>query len=39
MATRQRAEKDMGYQGEALGEKTSGLHDESKWALLTTDTR
>lgn len=37
MATRQRAEKDMGYEGEALGERTSGLHDESKWALLTTE--
>lgn len=37
MATTQRAEKNMGYEGEALGERTSGLHDESKWALLTTE--
>jgi len=37
MATTQRAEKSMGYEGEALGERTSGLHDESKWALLTTE--
>jgi hypothetical protein len=37
MATTQRAEKNMGYEGEALGERTTGLHDESKWALLTTE--
>jgi hypothetical protein len=37
MATTQRAEKNMGYEGEALGERTAGLHDESKWALLTTE--
>jgi len=37
MATTQRAEKSMGYEGEALEERTSGLHDESKWALLTTE--
>ena len=37
MATTQRSEKSMGYEGEALGERTSGLHDESKWALLTTE--
>ena len=27
----------MGYEWEALGERTTGLHDESKWALLTTE--
>jgi hypothetical protein len=37
MATTQRAEKNMGYEGEALAERTTGLHDESKWALLTTE--
>jgi hypothetical protein len=37
MATTQRAEKNVGYEGEALGERTTGLHDESKWALLTTE--
>lgn len=36
MATRQ-AEKNVGYEGEALGDRTTGLHDESKWALLTTE--
>lgn len=37
MATTQRAEKNVGYEGEALGERTTGLNDESKWALLTTE--
>jgi hypothetical protein len=37
MATTQRAEKNVGYQGEALGERATGSHDESKWALLTTE--
>jgi hypothetical protein len=26
-----------GYAAEALGERATGLHDETKWALLTTE--
>jgi hypothetical protein len=37
MATAQRAEQGVGYEGEALGERTTGVHDESKWSLLTTE--
>jgi hypothetical protein len=32
--TRQEPE---GYRAEALGERATGLHDETKWALLTTE--
>ena len=27
----------MGYKAEAVGERTTGVHDETKWALLTTE--
>jgi hypothetical protein len=26
-----------GYRAEALGERVTGLHDETKWSLLTTE--
>jgi hypothetical protein len=26
-----------GYRAEALGERATGLHDETKWSLLTTE--
>jgi hypothetical protein len=28
---------DLGYKAEAVGERTTGAHDETKWALLTTE--
>jgi hypothetical protein len=32
-----REDKNLGYDAEAVGERTTGLHDETKWALLTTE--
>ena len=26
-----------GYRAEELGERVTGLHDETKWSLLTTE--
>jgi hypothetical protein len=34
MATRT---EDVGVRAEAIGERTTGVHDETKWALLTTE--
>ena len=28
---------DVGYKAEAIGERTTGAHDETKWAPLTTE--
>jgi hypothetical protein len=28
---------DVGYKAETVGERTTGAHDETKWALLTTE--
>ena len=28
---------DVGYKAEAVGERTTGAHDETKWSLLTTE--
>jgi hypothetical protein len=28
---------DVGYKAEAVGDRTTGAHDETKWALLTTE--
>jgi hypothetical protein len=28
---------DVGYKAEAVGERATGAHDETKWALLTTE--
>jgi hypothetical protein len=28
---------DVGYKAEAVGERTTGTHDETKWSLLTTE--
>ena len=37
MATRDATRDDLGYQAEAVGERTTGAHDETKWAPLTTE--
>ena len=29
--------KEPGYRAEQLGERAAGAHDETKWALLTTE--
>lgn len=36
MATRQ-ATRDVGFQAEAMAERATGRHDETKWAPLTTE--
>jgi hypothetical protein len=36
MATRARAD-DPGMRVEAIGERATGAHDETKWAPLTTE--
>ena len=36
MATHVRA-NDPGVRAEAIGERATGAHDETKWALLTTE--
>ena len=37
MATRGATVGDVGYKAEAVGDRTTGTHDETKWALLTTE--
>jgi hypothetical protein len=40
MAARQAEERNRepeGYRAEALGERATGLHDETKWSVLTTE--
>ena len=37
MATAGATRDDLGYKAEAVGERTTGPHDETKWALLTTE--
>lgn len=37
MATREVTREDVGYKAEAMAERTTGAHDETKWALLTTE--
>jgi hypothetical protein len=37
MATTDATREDVGYKAEAVGERTTGIHDETKWALLTTE--
>jgi hypothetical protein len=37
MATRPATVEEVGYKAEAVGDKTTGAHDETKWALLTTE--
>lgn len=32
-----RTRDDLGYKAETAGERTTGSHDETKWALLTTE--
>jgi hypothetical protein len=36
MASQPRAD-DPGYKAEAIGERATGSHDETKWSLLTTE--
>jgi di/tricarboxylate transporter len=37
MATAGARREDLGYKAEAVGERSTGAHDETKWALLTTE--
>ena len=37
MAATGAAREDVGYKAEAVGERATGAHDETKWALLTTE--
>jgi hypothetical protein len=37
MATRTTTDADLGGRAESLGERMTGAHDETKWALLTTE--
>src|SRR5215204_3830585 len=37
MATAGATRDDLGYKAEAMGERATGSHDETKWALLTTE--
>jgi hypothetical protein len=40
MATRvgeSRRSEPEGYRAEELGERVTGLHDETKWSVLTTE--
>jgi hypothetical protein len=37
MAATGAARDDVGYKAEAVGERATGAHDETKWALLTTE--
>jgi hypothetical protein len=37
MATRTTTDADLGGRAEAIGERMTGAHDETKWALLTTE--
>ena len=37
MATAGARREDPGYKAEAVGERSTGTHDETKWALLTTE--
>jgi hypothetical protein len=36
MATRA-SEEDVGIRAERIADRTTGVHDETKWALLTTE--
>ena len=37
MASTGATRDDLGYRAEAVGERATGAHDETKWALLTTE--
>jgi hypothetical protein len=37
MATRVTTKTDLGGRAESIGERMTGAHDETKWALLTTE--
>jgi Ca2+/H+ antiporter len=37
MATANATRDDLGYKAEAAGQRATGTHDETKWALLTTE--
>lgn len=37
MATHEATERDLGRRVEGAGDRIAGRHDESKWALLTTE--
>jgi hypothetical protein len=37
MATAGARREDLGPKAEAVGERSTGAHDETKWALLTTE--
>ena len=37
MATAGARREDLGHKAEAVGERSTGAHDETKWALLTTE--
>ena len=37
MATTGATRDDVGYKAEAVGERATGAHDETKWAPLTTE--
>jgi hypothetical protein len=37
MASRTTTDADLGGRAESIGERITGAHDETKWALLTTE--
>jgi hypothetical protein len=37
MAATEARRDDVGYKAEVVGERTTGSHDETKWAPLTTE--
>lgn len=37
MATTGATRDELGHKAETVGERTTGAHDETKWALLTTE--
>jgi hypothetical protein len=37
VASRSVTDKDVGLRAERLGDRTTGVHDETKWAPLTTE--
>ena len=37
MATVRAGDEDVGIRAERMAERTTGVHDETKWALLTTE--
>ena len=37
MATARATDEDMGIRAERVADRATGVHDETKWALLTTE--